>query len=125
MYLIETDDNKHPDVFYLGGRMVNNNTGEVSGVWNEYAQPAYQLDGHINRNIRLMYSMLQMVDPFIEVVGMQDGNLYWRVQGCADEINSASFKSGNQTLSFKPNYLSPWECFLKGDETFKTTVFES
>ena len=71
--------------------MVNLDSGYVTGVWNEYAEPANQIDGHVNRNIRLMYSLLQMVDPFIEVVGYQDGLLYWRVQGCADEINSASY----------------------------------
>ena len=60
------------------------------------------MNGHINRNIRLMVSLIQTTSPAIELMGFSEsaiGNfdggsviamneikLYWRVLGCADSI---------------------------------------
>lgn len=99
VYLIETDDEKKPDEKTLGKRLVSGKMSwpdqKVSGIWNYRSSD--QLNGHINRNIRLIYALLELVDPFIEVVStrqLSTGELkvFWQLTGCAHYINRAFTK---------------------------------
>ena len=68
IYLVETADKKSPPAWTLGGRLEDGNT--ISGIYSEErTKNGDIINGHINRNIRLMYSMLEMVDPWIEILG--------------------------------------------------------
>ena len=91
-YLVETADSKKPPESTLGGRFLKD--GIVMDVY-DISTNSYT-NGNVNRNIRLMHSMLEMIQPWIEVIGYKksenDDNakleIFWRVNGCAKNINN-------------------------------------
>ena len=96
IYLVETADKKSPPAWTLGGRLEDGNT--ISGIYSEErTKNGDIINGHINRNIRLMYSMLEMVDPWIEILGYQQKevnetqtiDLLWKINGCTTQIDLA------------------------------------
>ena len=71
IYLVETADKKSPPVWTLGGRY-ESSSGNIFGIFDKKRSPNGEIiDGHINRNIRLIYSLLEMVDPWIEIIGYE------------------------------------------------------
>ena len=93
-YLVETADSKKPPESTLGGRFLKD--GVVMDVY-DISTNSYT-NGHVNRNIRLMHSMLEMIQPWIEVIGYKrlektdkryaKLEIFWRVNGCAKNINN-------------------------------------
>lgn len=107
---------KKPPVLTLGGRYTTQQQ-QILGIWDSN-RTTHQLDGHVNRNIRMTFSLLQMVDPYIEVVGYNKRTkytlVYFRVTGCADSIDMVqTVNVNNETFVFVKD--KQWNCFLKGD----------
>lgn len=60
-------------------------------------------DGHINRNIRLAMSLIEISKPYIEVESITNINDYeieviWKVNGCY-QINEARVRINNEIVS--------------------------
>lgn len=80
IYLIETYYDKQPKEESLGGRLVSVNRSKSQkkdfiGIFNEHLSIPHLshhfLDGHFNRNIRMMYSMAESIVPWIEVLAFE------------------------------------------------------
>ena len=83
--------------------------------------------------------MLEMVDPWIEILGykkqninnVQTTSLFWKVNGCTTQIDMAQYHlrltMGSQVSTKDYKYVqnknSKWFCYLNGSEN--KTVFES
>ena len=117
--MVETSSKLKPPENELGGRLILQNASisgikgrNISGIFTnedvvQFAKGS-QLNGHINRNIRLLVATLQTTAPTIELLGFSnagpssfDGGssinsnelkLYWRVVGCSDRVEGAGFK---------------------------------
>lgn len=61
IYIIETDNHKKPPEWTLGGRDVDSE-GNIQGV---YDVSNSGLNGHVNRNIRLIQTFVEMIEPWI------------------------------------------------------------
>ena len=72
IYLIEMDYHKKPPEWTLGGRSLFDNV--ITGIYNRECQYSNCPDGHINRNIRMTFSMLEAISPWIEVLGYSNIN---------------------------------------------------
>jgi hypothetical protein len=87
IYLIETADQKKPPEWTLGGRYLHDQ--KINGIYDQRSNS--KTDGHINRNIRLMSSLLEMMDPSISVIGFSKVNnttsIFWKVLGCTESID--------------------------------------
>lgn len=126
IYLVETDNHKSPPEWTLGGRRISK-TGQISGIKTENNIPTQ--NGHINRNIRLTFSMLEMIDPWISILGYQTKDdvmsVYWKVNGCATHINMAQFRIKDEGDIFKYDN-NKYLCSLYGDDdSKKINIFQS
>lgn len=74
IYLIETDLSKNPDVKTYGAReKLSGFDGKFMVTRNsvEERDPEKMFDGHINRNLRLATSMIDMSKPYIYVTAIK------------------------------------------------------
>ena len=118
--MVETDDEKQPKEASLGKRLVSESPKWphhlVSGIWNY--EHADQLNGHVNRNIRLAYSFIQMLDPFLQVLSVRKESdskvtVFWTVTGCANYIDQAYTVDGkNREMHFWVVGDRHWQCNL-------------
>lgn len=116
IYLIETSDYKKPPERTLGGRYLTN--GTISGIYDQTS--ISKTDGHINRNIRLMTALLEMIDPKIEIIGYQRSPeaviFFWKVNGCTTSIDEIQhIYMGKEYNFYKHQLNEKWNCFLHGD----------
>lgn len=91
-----------------------------------------QINGHINRNIRLLVNIGQAASPHIELLGYTKGGaetidggastsfnemkLYWRVVGCAHRINGFGYKIGSdEKYRYQRSSQNKLICFWEGD----------
>jgi hypothetical protein len=78
----------------------------------------------------LIYSFLEMVEPFIEIVSYRQQkdniHLFWRVSGCAGEVGKAYTRDekGNES-HFWIVGNRVWYCYLEGSLKEHTTLFGS
>ena len=84
IYLVETFNKKQPPAWTLGGRYVYpDKTTGIFDVSNTIKNDKEIINGHINRNIRMIYNLAEMSSPYIKVLGQHNLKVYWTVQGCA------------------------------------------
>ena len=92
-YLVETSDAKLPASYTLGGRYQSDDP--KTPVSGPFAPREDQANGHINRNIRLLYSLAEGLAPIIEVVNVRTSKagytIRWVVSGCVSKVNESSF----------------------------------
>lgn len=75
IYIVETDGMKQPPEHLLGSRMVSNSKGLFKSVQPESINEINgDYDGHVNRNIRIAMSLIDMTQPHIEVVNITNIN---------------------------------------------------
>ena len=125
IYLVETDNMKRPPVWTLGGRLCEYIDGvqdlqhkNVSGIFafegEVTRRKGTQINGHINRNTRMLIGLMQATKPVIELLGFAlgatstyDGTtvlpvneiaLYWRVVGCVSMVNGFGYKLSEQEM---------------------------
>ena len=116
-----TSESKKPPAWTLGGRVIEENRAlngaqrrNISGIFANEGRVKFeqglQINGHINRNIRMLLGLTQSSQPFIELLGYAEGGqgtvdggsdttlnevkLYWRVVGCVNRIYGFGYKIG-------------------------------
>ena len=98
VYLIEADDSKNPRESTYGSREVADD-GQVLRSSIEDREQSHGFDGHMNRNIRLAMTMIDMSKPYVYVQGIEEienggKDLHYlvsfTVNGCAT-INEVSY----------------------------------
>ena len=68
IYIVETDDYKKPPETYLGRRMVSRPGSKLRVKTESVMEANNEFDGHVNRNIRVALSLIDLSKPSIEVV---------------------------------------------------------
>lgn len=80
IFHVEMDNNKKPPEFTLGGR-IRKYDGKaelpeninITGIFTNEGEVEFlrgsQINGHINRNIRLLTAVMQATEPQIELLG--------------------------------------------------------
>ena len=76
------------------------------------------MNGHMNRNIRLLVALMQATQPNIEVLNYIDGILYWRVVGCAIGIDAVGFELDDE--KYRYDIADGELCFWEGDQFLKS-----
>lgn len=138
VYLVEADGHKAPPEWTLGGRFHQGK--EITGVYEKACKNGNCPDGHVNRNIRLIYSMVEATDPWIQVLRVEkvDSNqklaqgggrpeqslkVFWRVAGCPTEI--AYYLEGGVKKTPEAGKETSWKCYLQGDPKSDYKTFET
>ena len=145
VYLVDIDNSKKPPEFTLGGRFydyvgVTGNTlknKNISGIFaneGEVIQDKTRIvNGHINRNLRVIMGLLQATQPVVELLGYAEGGkqtndgtlpspsseltLYWRVIGCAQRINGLGYKvNDDKKYRYNTSLKNQLLCFWEGDQ---------
>ena len=94
-----------------------------------------------------MLALIEQVKPSIEIVAYQldyeknqseisnnfsSIRIFWRINGCAHNIDNAHFRFGNDSYKFLKDPFekySSWKCYLNGNEydydntEWRTTIF--
>lgn len=114
-YLVETSDEKAPPASTLGGRYYSS-TDPNSTISGPFKPRSDQANGHISRNIRLLYSLAEGIKPSIEIISVKltkkGYELNWVVLGCVTKINESSFGLAlDDLVSFKTDF---WSCYYRG-----------